>query len=236
MKRSISTVGVFCGSQSGIRPAYSRAAHALGAALAQQSIGLIYGGASIGLMGMVADGCLSAGGHVVGILPDALIPYEIAHGGLASLTITRGMHERKATMYQGADAFIVLPGGVGTLEELFEIVTWAQIGIHTKPIALLNVAGFFDPLLRYLDHAWSEGFMRPAFHTVARVYAEDAISLMLEDLQRRSESAASTTACTDVLGVDTAHTKVRANVQCNKRSWGLHTCSRRIRTRRREGS
>jgi cytokinin riboside 5'-monophosphate phosphoribohydrolase len=182
MNRPILNVGVFCGSQPGIRPEYSQAAYALGVALAQRSIGLIYGGASIGLMGMVADGCLSAGGHVLGILPDVLVDYEIAHEGLASLTITGSMHERKAAMYQGADAFIVLPGGIGTLEELFEVVTWAQIGIHAKPIALLNVAGFFDPLMHYLDHASSEGFITPAFSTFARVYTQDAIPHMLADL------------------------------------------------------
>jgi uncharacterized protein (TIGR00730 family) len=177
-------VAVFCGSQTGLHPVYGQTAYALGQALAQRSIGLIYGGASIGLMGRVADGCLSAGGHVVGVLPNALLPYEIVHRGIASLAITETMHERKALMYQRADAFIILPGGVGTLEELFEVVTWAHIGIHAKPIALLNVAGFFDPLLAYLHHAGAAGFITPAFHTFAQVYTEEGIPRMLAELQR----------------------------------------------------
>lgn len=183
MSRSGFTVAVFCGAQPGVRPEYGRAAHALGAALARQSIGLIYGGAAIGLMGLVADGCLAGGGRVAGVLPDSLVPYEIAHDGLGSLTITGTMHERKATIYRGADAFVVLPGGVGTLDELFEVVTWAQIGIHGKPIALWNVRGFFDPLLRYLDHAGAEGFIRPSFRFCARVYEEAALVRMLDELR-----------------------------------------------------
>jgi uncharacterized protein (TIGR00730 family) len=184
MSAASMTVCVFCGSRPGIRPEYRAVAHALGVELAQRSISLMYGGATIGLMGAVAEGCLSAGGEVLGILPTVLLPYEIAHQGLTTLTIADSMHDRKALMYQGANAFIVLPGGVGTLDELFEIVTWAHIRLHAKPIALVNIAGFFDPLLQYLEHAASEGFLNPPFHTFARVYGEDAIPQMLTDLQR----------------------------------------------------
>lgn len=154
-------VCVFCGSSPGANPAYTEAARELGGLLAQRGLGLVYGGAHVGLMGAVADAALAAGGAVIGIIPESLVRKEVAHTGLEDLRVVRSMHERKAQMADLADGFIALPGGCGTFEEFFEIVTWAQIGIHSKPSALLNVAGYYDPLLSLFEHAVAERFVRP---------------------------------------------------------------------------
>ncbi|MCB4771517.1 TIGR00730 family Rossman fold protein [Ancylobacter sp. Lp-2] len=153
---------VFLGSNAGHRPDYTEAAVALGTSLAREGIGLVYGGASVGLMGVLADAALAAGGEVTGVIPRGILEREVAHKGLADLRIVGSMHERKALMAELADAFVALPGGIGTLEELFEVWTWAQLGSHEKPCALLNVAGYFDRLLGFVDHVVGEGFMREA--------------------------------------------------------------------------
>jgi uncharacterized protein (TIGR00730 family) len=157
----VTRVCVFCGSSPGARPAYRAAAEALGQALAKRGIGLVYGGASVGLMGAVADAALAAGGEVIGVLPRALATRELCHERLTELRLVDSMHERKAQMGDLADGFLALPGGVGTLEELFEILTWAQLGLHAKPCAVLEVGGYFAPLLAFLDRAVAERFVRP---------------------------------------------------------------------------
>jgi hypothetical protein len=152
---------VFCGSSPGARPEYLEAASQVGRLLAHRGIGLVYGGGRVGLMGAVADAALADGGKVIGIIPGTLARKEVAHQGLADLRIVNSMHERKAQMAELSDGFLALPGGFGTLEELFEVVTWAQIGIHHKPCGLLNVEGYFDPMLSFLDHMLQERFVRP---------------------------------------------------------------------------
>lgn len=154
-------VCVFCGSQRGSRPEYERAARRVGEALAGRGLGLVYGGGRIGLMGAVADAALAAGGRVVGVIPEPLTIKELAHDGCTELLVVPGMHERKALMAGRSAAFLALPGGVGTFEEFFEILTWAVLGLHGKPIGVLNVAGYFDPLIALLDHAVAERFVRP---------------------------------------------------------------------------
>ena len=153
-------VCVFCGSSTGARPAYAEAARALGAALVRRGVGLVYGGGSVGLMGVVADTVLAAGGEVVGVIPQGLATKELAHGGLTELRVVASMHDRKATMASLADGFVALPGGLGTLEETLEVLTWVQLGIHDKPVGVLNVEGYFDALGDLLRHAVREGFMR----------------------------------------------------------------------------
>jgi len=153
-------VCVFCGSSSGDDPVYARAAKELGSAVAERGWTLVYGGAGLGLMGTVADAALEAGGDVVGVLPERLFRRERAHPGLSELIVVESMHQRKAEMARRADAFVALPGGMGTLEELFEILTWSQLGIHGKPVALFNVADYFNALLGFLDHQVAEGFLR----------------------------------------------------------------------------
>lgn len=151
---------VFAGSSDGVRPAYRRSAVELGRALAARGVGLVYGGARVGLMGALADAALAAGGDVIGVIPGALVDREVAHTGLTDLRIVSSMHERKTVMADLADGFIALPGGWGTWEELFEILTWGQLGLHRKPCGLLNVDGYFDPLLELMAHAVEEGFVR----------------------------------------------------------------------------
>ncbi len=152
---------VFCGSRSGVRPAYTTAAEELGRLLAQNGIGLVYGGASVGLMGSIANAALDAGGEVIGVIPRDLVRREVAHTALGDLRVVDTMHQRKALMAELSDGFIALPGGVGTLDETFEIWTWAQLGHHNKPCALLNVDGYFDKLNSFLDLVATEGFLRP---------------------------------------------------------------------------
>ncbi len=151
---------VFCGSAEGSSPAYLTMARALGIFMAKNNIALVYGGATIGVMGAVADAVLEAGGQVIGVIPETLVNYEIAHRGLTELHIVTGMHERKKMMYDCSDAFLSLPGGMGTLDEMFEILTWSQLKLHSKPCFIYNFQGFYDSLLAYLRHAHSEGFIK----------------------------------------------------------------------------
>lgn len=153
---------VFTGSRDGADPCYRAAATSLGAALARRGLTLVYGGARVGLMGAVADAALAGGGRVVGVMPQALVDREVAHQGLSELVITTGMHARKAHMGDLADAFLALPGGYGTLEELFEAVTWGQLGLHRKPVGLLDCRGFWDHLRAFLAHIRTEGFIPDA--------------------------------------------------------------------------
>lgn len=152
---------VFCGSSPGLRPSYTEAAIQLGRTLAESGIGLVYGGARVGLMGTLADTVLALGGEVIGVIPRSLQDREIAHTGLTDLRLTESMHERKALMAELADAFVALPGGMGTLEEFFEVLTWAQLGMHQKPCGLLDVDGYYTPLLSFLDRMVEEQFLRP---------------------------------------------------------------------------
>ena len=167
----IRSVCVFCGSAFGSSPAYLAEAVAFGSEAARRGLRLVYGGARVGLMGAVADAALAAGGKVTGVIPEAMVDREIAHTGLTELRVVATMHERKSTMAQLADAFVALPGGLGTLEELFEVWTWGYLGIHQKPYGLLNVGGFYDPLIAFLDHAVREGFVRPTQRTMLAVGA-----------------------------------------------------------------
>jgi uncharacterized protein (TIGR00730 family) len=152
-------VCVFTGSQPGARPAYLDAARALGNAVARRGMGLVYGGASVGTMRAVADGALVAGGEVIGVIPQSLVDREVAHPGLTELVVVDSMHARKQAMADRASAFVALPGGFGTLDELFEVVTWSQLGLHAKPIGLLDVAGFWQPMRALIDHLVAEGFV-----------------------------------------------------------------------------
>lgn len=154
---------VYAGASAGARPAYRAAATELARALAERGVGLVYGGGGTGLMGALADEILAAGGEVTGVIPRALVEREVAHGSLTELRVVDSMHERKALMAQLSDGFVALPGGLGTLEELFEAVTWAQLGFHRKPCGLLNAAEYFGPLLGMLDHAVAEGFVPPEY-------------------------------------------------------------------------
>jgi uncharacterized protein (TIGR00730 family) len=151
---------VFCGSSPGSRPDYAEAAVATARLLAQRGIGVVYGGASVGLMGVLADAALAAGGSVTGVIPRRLVEHEIAHPGLSELHVVETMHERKALMAELSDAVIALPGGTGTLDELFEMFTWSQLGLHRMPIGLLDVAEYWQPLLRFLEHSVNERFLR----------------------------------------------------------------------------
>ena len=157
----IKNVAVFCASADGINPIYRAVATELGQAIAKRNLGLIYGGAKVGLMQAVADASLSHGGRVVGVIPEVLVNFEVAHHGITELHITSNMHTRKALMGERSDAFIVLPGGYGTFEELFEVLAWQTIGIHSKPIVLVNTNGFYNTMLTFLDHCLAEGMMTP---------------------------------------------------------------------------
>jgi uncharacterized protein (TIGR00730 family) len=152
-------VCVFCGSSPGARPAYGDATEELARLLVEEGIGVVYGGGAVGLMGRLADAVLSAGGEVIGVIPEALVSREIGHKGLSELRVVGSMHERKALMADLADAFVALPGGLGTVEELFEIYTWAQLGLHRKPCGLLDVDGYYDGIARFLAHAVEERFL-----------------------------------------------------------------------------
>src|SRR5215510_5231572 len=152
---------IFCGSSTGTRSEYAETARAMGEALLRRGIGLVYGGGCVGLMGILADAVMGGGGEVVGVIPEALVTRELAHGDITQLIVVHSMHERKAKMAELSDAFIALPGGYGTFEEFCEILTWAQLGLHRKPCALLNVDGYYDALLMLFDRAVEEGFLRP---------------------------------------------------------------------------
>lgn len=160
---------IYCGSSPGRLDAYAEAADALAEALVQRNIRLVYGGAGIGIMGRVADQVLKLGGQAIGVIPKALAHKEVAHHGLTELHVTHSMHERKMLMAELSDGFIALPGGIGTLEEIFEIWTWAQLGFHHKPCGLLNVAGFYDGLIRFLDHVLAEQFVKNHHHALLMV-------------------------------------------------------------------
>jgi uncharacterized protein (TIGR00730 family) len=170
-------VCVFCGSKHGVRPEYAEAAGAMGETLAAGGIGLVYGGGRVGLMGVVADAVLEAGGEAIGVIPDHMSDREIAHFGLTELRIVGSMHERKALMYELSDGFAALPGGLGTLEELFEITTWSQLGLHAKPTGLLDVGGFYTPLVGFLDQLVTEGFVSERHRRLLRV-ATDPVTLL----------------------------------------------------------
>jgi len=159
----VTRVCVFCGSSAGVDPAYADAARVLGGELVRRRIGLVYGGGSVGLMGILADAVLADGGEVIGVIPQPLAARELAHAGVSDMRIVASMHERKALMESLADGFIAMPGGLGTLEETLEILTWAQLGIHRKPVGVLNVEGYYDGLLRLLGHAVREGFVRAEY-------------------------------------------------------------------------
>lgn len=156
----IKSLCVYCGASDGTLPVYTDAARLLAAAMVRQDIALVYGGGNIGLMGTIADEVLRLGGEVTGVIPTALVEREIGHQGLTRLHIVETMHQRKAMMAELADGFIAMPGGIGTLEELFEVLTWSQLGFHDKPIGLLNAHGFYDGLITFIDHVASHGFLR----------------------------------------------------------------------------
>jgi uncharacterized protein (TIGR00730 family) len=182
---SIRAICVFCGSSTGIRPIYAETASRLGRLLAERGLRLIYGGGHVGLMGALADGALEAGGQVTGVMPQSLIDREIGHKGITEMRIVKSMHERKAMMADLADAFVALPGGHGTLDEFCEVLTWAQLGIHAKPCAILNVEGYYDPLLEMFSRAVEEGFLK-AVHRDMVVVDTDPGRLL--DRVRRSKT------------------------------------------------
>ena len=166
------TLCVYCGSSPGSDPAFAEAARAVGTLIGREGWQLVYGGGRAGLMGIVADAALAAGAPVVGVIPQSLMVRELGHPGLTELHVVETMHQRKTLMAERADAFVALPGGIGTFEELFEVWTWRQLGYHDKPVGLLNVAGYYDPLLAFLDQATGKGFMRAAQHELLQVHTD----------------------------------------------------------------
>jgi len=168
---------VFCGSKSGDNPVYADVTRQLGMAIVARGLGLVYGAGHVGLMGVLADAVLQAGGSVIGVIPRALVDKELAHGGLTEMHVVDSMHERKAVMADLADGFMALPGAYGTADELFEILTWAQLGLHAKPIGLLNVTGFFDPLLAWINTTVREGFLRERHRTLL-MQSSDPVELL----------------------------------------------------------
>ena len=172
---------VFCGSSKGSKPVYAQAAQLLGSTIAQRGLELVYGGGCVGLMGIVADAALKAGANVIGVIPEALVIKEVVHENLPDLRIVKSMHDRKALMAELSDAFIALPGGFGTYEEFCEVLTWGQLGLHKKPFGLLNVSGFYDPMLALFDHAVNEGFLRPQHRQLVMV--ETDAGTLLDGLQ-----------------------------------------------------
>lgn len=168
---------VYCGSSEGTSPAYAAAAHGFGRFLAERGIGVVFGGGRVGLMGRVADGALQAGGEVIGVIPEKLQALELSHLGLTELHIVDGMHSRKTKMAELSDAFVALPGGFGTLEEVFEVVTWTQLNYHRKPVGLLDVQGYYAPLVGFLDDAVREGFVRPGLRGLL-VHDHDPAALL----------------------------------------------------------
>ena len=171
---------VFCGSSVGTNPAYAEAATTMGTLLAKRGIGLVYGGGNVGLMGVIADAALAAGGEVIGVIPRALAEREVAHHGVTELRIVDSMHTRKAMMADLSDAFMAMPGGVGTFEEFFEAITWTQLGLHRKACGLLNVAGFYTPLAIFIDQAVTDGFIKPVHR--AAIVVDDNPERLLDTL------------------------------------------------------
>lgn len=169
------SVCVFCGSNAGKSEVYAEAARNLARAIVGQGLKLVYGGGNIGLMGVLGEAALAAGGHVIGVTPRSLLEKEVVHTGLTELKVVNSMHERKALMEELADAFIALPGGLGTFEEMFEMLTWAQLGFHRKPCGLLNVAGFYDRLTGFLDHAVDQRFLKPEHRAMLLVESDPAV-------------------------------------------------------------
>jgi uncharacterized protein (TIGR00730 family) len=184
---SLNSICVFCGSSGGARHEYARAAADFGALLAGRGTRVVYGGGNVGLMGVLADAALAAGGEVIGVIPQMLVDRELAHRGVTEVRIVGSMHERKALMAELADAFVALPGGLGTFEELCEVLTWAQLGIHGKPVGCLNVAGYYDGLLQLLDHAVSERFLHPRQRELLVSASEPAP--LLAELERHQPAA-----------------------------------------------
>ena len=181
MKNKLRAICVYCGASSGHAPPHAATARLLGTELARQQITLVYGGGRVGLMGIVADAVMSAGGEVIGVIPQALMDTEVGHEHISRLVVVKDMHERKAMMSDYADAFIALPGGLGTLEELFETLTWSQLGFHAKPIGLLNIDGFYDGLVDFIAHQVREGFVRPEHAKL--LLNEDRVPSLIEQLQ-----------------------------------------------------
>jgi uncharacterized protein (TIGR00730 family) len=178
----VKRVCVFSGSSPGADIAYRAAARDLGLRLAERGVEVVYGGASVGLMRAVADAALEEGGRVIGVIPQSLVDREVAHTGLSELVVVGSMHERKAVMAELSDVFVALPGGVGTLEELFEVYTWNQLGLHAKPLGLFNVRGYFDGLVRFLDHAVDERFVTPEHR--AMLLVGERLDALLDGLDR----------------------------------------------------
>lgn len=181
VKNRLRAICVYCGASSGHAPTHAATARLLGTELARQKIALVYGGGRVGLMGIVADAVMGAGGEVIGVIPQALMDTEVGHEHISRLVVVKDMHERKAMMSDYADAFIALPGGLGTLEELFETLTWSQLGFHAKPIGLLNVDGFYDGLVDFIAHQVREGFVRPEHAKL--LLNEDRVPSLIEQLQ-----------------------------------------------------
>ncbi|MFN7473688.1 MAG: TIGR00730 family Rossman fold protein [Burkholderiales bacterium] len=179
---TLNSLCLFCGASPGADPAYRDAAASFGTTLAHRNIRLIYGGGSVGLMGVAADACLAAGGEVVGVIPRMLVEKEVGHAGVTQMHVVETMHDRKALMTELSDGFIALPGGFGTLDELFESLTWQQLAYHTKPIGLLNVNGFFDALIAFLDHARDERFLRDLHRESLQVDTD--LSVLIDKLRR----------------------------------------------------
>jgi uncharacterized protein (TIGR00730 family) len=180
---------VFCGSSHGRNPSFAAAARALAGELVRREIEIVYGGGNVGLMGVVADAALDAGGRVIGVIPEALVSRELAHRQVSELHVVNSMHDRKALMAELSDGFVALPGGFGTLEEFCEVVTWTQLGVHAKPCGLFNVAGYYDGLLAFLQHALDEGFLRPTHFDIV-VAAADAGEMMERLLEWRPPEVA----------------------------------------------
>lgn len=174
------SVCVFCGSNLGDKPVYREMAATVGRRLAGLGLTLVYGGGNVGLMGVLADAALEAGGTVIGVIPQALLDWEVAHASLTELIVVQSMHERKARMADAADAFVALPGGFGTFEEFCEVLTWSQLGLHKKPCGLLNVDGFYDPLLALFDRAVEDRFLRPEHRSL--VMADTGVDALLDRL------------------------------------------------------
>jgi uncharacterized protein (TIGR00730 family) len=179
---------VFCGSNPGRHPAYAEAAQDLARALVTRKVDLVYGGARVGVMGVLADAVLAAGGHVIGVIPQGLVEQEVAHTGLPDLRVVASMHERKLLMAELSDGFIALPGALGTLEELFEILTWAQLGLHRKPCGLLNIRGYYRLLIDFLDHAVAEQLLKPVYRALLLV--EERPERLLDRFERVGATAA----------------------------------------------
>jgi uncharacterized protein (TIGR00730 family) len=163
---------VFTGSKTGKRPEYHAAARQAARQLVERGYGLVYGGGNVGLMGVIADAALEWGGHVTGVIPDALVSQEVAHRGLSELRVVQSMHERKAVMADLSDGFIAMPGGIGTMEEFFEVLSWAQLGLHNKPCGLLNIGGYYDHLIRFMNHAVDQEFLKPKHRELLLVEEE----------------------------------------------------------------